>query len=109
MINTKYKTMLCRHVQNGNICPLAEKCHFAHSDSELRRINDVYRYKEAHPNQRAPDETACKQPKLQVRHLRLFEQKQHETKNDEVQVLRYGPVQVRIKLYLRPRRRRTPT
>jgi len=39
-INNKYKTMLCRHFNNGN-CSLGDKCHFAHGQQELRNSSDV--------------------------------------------------------------------
>jgi len=36
----KYKTTLCQNFEKTGTCQMAEKCHFAHGDQELRRISD---------------------------------------------------------------------
>lgn len=36
----KYKTQLCKHHIENNICPLAQYCQFAHGNDELRQPND---------------------------------------------------------------------
>ena len=48
MLNTKYKTSMCRFYEESSHlitaekeCPLKEKCHFAHGDNELRGKSDV--------------------------------------------------------------------
>ena len=53
--NYKYKTVLCRYWENSKnktlltildgVCPLGQRCHFAHGKHELRKINDVKVYK----------------------------------------------------------------
>ena len=40
-LNVKYKTSRCRHFEQHGNCQMAEKCHFAHGDEELRSVNDV--------------------------------------------------------------------
>jgi len=40
MVNTKYKTMMCRHYEQTGTCQLGPKCHFAHGKEELRKITD---------------------------------------------------------------------
>jgi hypothetical protein len=40
MVNTKYKTMMCRHFEQTGNCQLGPKCHFAHGKEELRKITD---------------------------------------------------------------------
>ena len=40
-VNLKYKTSRCRHFDQTGNCQLAERCHFAHGDRDLRTINDV--------------------------------------------------------------------
>ena len=53
MLNTKFKTTVCKYYEQsiilhfithnlGTACPLGEKCHFAHGNNELRSIGDVF-------------------------------------------------------------------
>ena len=39
--NSKYKTTFCKYWEEGKVCPLASKCHYAHGEHELRKIGDV--------------------------------------------------------------------
>lgn len=41
MINSKYKTSMCRHFETTGTCHLGDRCHFAHGIHELRNVNDV--------------------------------------------------------------------
>lgn len=36
----RYKTTLCHNFEKTGTCQMGEKCHFAHGEQELRRIND---------------------------------------------------------------------
>jgi len=41
MLNTKFKTTMCRAYEQNETCTMGERCHFAHGREELRRIKDV--------------------------------------------------------------------
>jgi len=38
--NAKFKTAMCKHFEQNGSCPLQQKCHFAHGEHELRKIDD---------------------------------------------------------------------
>jgi len=40
MINSKYKTTMCRHFEQTGNCQLGTRCHFAHGKEELRKATD---------------------------------------------------------------------
>lgn len=40
MLNTKFKTIMCKYHEQDKICPLGNKCHFAHGKLELRKKED---------------------------------------------------------------------
>jgi len=40
MINSKYKTSMCRHYEQNGTCQLGARCHFAHGKDELRKMTD---------------------------------------------------------------------
>lgn len=40
MEKTKFKTMMCRHLQEKGFCSLQNSCYFAHSLEELRNESD---------------------------------------------------------------------
>lgn len=40
MINTKFKTTVCKYYEENKVCPLGAKCHFAHGKEDMRKIND---------------------------------------------------------------------
>eukprot|EP01019_Chilodonella_uncinata_P001032 GABU01001352.1.p2 GENE.GABU01001352.1~~GABU01001352.1.p2 ORF type:complete len:111 (-),score=14.35 GABU01001352.1:77-385(-) len=39
MLNTKFKTTMCRSIETGTPCIKGDNCHFAHSQAELRAID----------------------------------------------------------------------
>ena len=41
MINTKYRTSMCRDIIQKSTCPRGANCNFAHSEEELERYNQV--------------------------------------------------------------------
>ena len=40
ILNTKFKTTLCRNFEVNGKCHMTQKCHFAHGKDELRHIPD---------------------------------------------------------------------
>lgn len=40
MLNTKFKTTMCKYWQDQKTCPKGDGCHFAHGPSELRKADD---------------------------------------------------------------------
>lgn len=40
ILNTKFKTSMCRNFQLHCKCHMADKCHFAHGRDELRQIHE---------------------------------------------------------------------
>jgi hypothetical protein len=40
MINSKYKTTMCRHFEQSGACQMGARCHFAHGKEELRKVSD---------------------------------------------------------------------
>lgn len=45
-VNNKYKTKRCWHFDNNGNCQMAEKCHFAHGDAELRELSQPIPYEQ---------------------------------------------------------------
>jgi len=41
LLNTKFKTTMCRFYEADEVCQMGERCHFAHGKDDLRRMNDV--------------------------------------------------------------------
>lgn len=41
LLNTKFKTSMCRFYEANEICQMGDRCHFAHGGDDLRRRNDV--------------------------------------------------------------------
>lgn len=40
MLNTKFKTTMCKYYEQEKICPLGARCHFAHGKEDMRHQND---------------------------------------------------------------------
>ncbi len=39
--NNRYKTQLCKHWQQIGNCHVGARCHFAHGEPELRKVDDA--------------------------------------------------------------------
>lgn len=40
MLNTKFKTTMCKYHEQEKICPLGARCHFAHGEKDMRHQSD---------------------------------------------------------------------
>lgn len=40
MINTRYKTIMCKYYESDKVCPLGIKCHYSHGKEDMRKPND---------------------------------------------------------------------
>eukprot|EP01017_Pseudomicrothorax_dubius_P035278 TRINITY_DN4917_c0_g1_i6.p1 TRINITY_DN4917_c0_g1~~TRINITY_DN4917_c0_g1_i6.p1 ORF type:complete len:255 (+),score=27.65 TRINITY_DN4917_c0_g1_i6:122-886(+) len=49
VINSKYKTVMCRHYERTGICHLGERCHYAHGQTELRKMTDPIPFDSSRP------------------------------------------------------------